>query len=60
MGEILAFGHYLKYVITPSDQPAFADVGCQEKPCDAFRIMIDAQLVLRIPEKVTDERTGKD
>ena len=26
VGEILTFGHYLKYVITPSDQPAFADV----------------------------------
>ena len=59
VGEIYVFGHYLKYVITPSDQPAFADVGCQEKPRDAFRIMIDAQLVLRIPEKVTDQRTGK-
>ena len=60
VGEILAFGRYLKYVITPSNQPAFADVGCHEKPRDAFRIMMDAQLVLRILENVTDERTGKD
>ena len=59
MGEIYSFSRYLKYVITPSDQPAFADVGCQEKPRDAFRIMMAAQLVLRIPEKVTDQRTGK-
>ena len=51
VGNIHAFGRSLKYVITPSDQPAFADVGCQEKPRDAFRIMMDAQLVLRIPEK---------
>ena len=48
VGEIHAFGRYLKYAITPSDQPAFADVGCQEKPRDAFRIMMDAQLVLRM------------
>ena len=54
------FGHHLKYVITSSDQPPFADVGYQEKPCDAFRIMMDAQLVLHIPENVMDERTGKN
>ena len=60
MGEIHGFGRYLKYVITPIGQPAFADVGCQEKPRDAFRIMMDAQLVLHIPEKVTDKRMGKD
>ena len=60
VGEIHAFGRYLKYVITPSDQPAFADVGCQEKPRDDLRIMMDAQFVLRIPEKVTDEGMGKD
>ena len=60
VGEIHAFGRYLKFVIIPSDRPAFADVGGQEKSRDAFRMMMDSQLVLRVPEKVTDERTGKD
>ena len=52
VGEIYTFGCYLKYVITPSDQPAFADFRCQEKLRDAFRIMMVAQLVLRILESV--------
>ena len=54
------FGWYLKYVITPSDQPAFAAIEGQEKPWDAFRMMMDAQLVLCVSEKVTEERMGKD
>ena len=29
VGDIHAFGRYLKYVITHSDQPPFTDVGCQ-------------------------------
>ena len=54
------FGRYLKYITTPSDQPAFADVGGQKEPRNAFFMMMDAQLVLHVPEKVTDERTGKE
>ena len=55
VGEIHAFSQYLKYVITLSDQPAFAAVEGREKLCDAFRMMMDGQLVLCVPEKVTEE-----
>ena len=58
VGDIHAFGRYLKYVITPSDQPTFADVSGQEKPRDAFHMMMDSQLVLRVPDKVTGRTDG--
>ena len=40
VGEIQGFGRYLKFVITPSDQPAFADVEGRGRPQDAFCMMI--------------------
>jgi hypothetical protein len=45
-------------VITVGNQLAIADI--RERLRDAFRLIMDAQLVLRVPEKVTDRRTGKD
>lgn len=60
VGEIQVFGRYLKYVITPSDQPVCVNVKGQEQSHDAFRLMMDVQVTLHVPKKVTDERTGKD
>ena len=54
MGEVQLFGKYLKYVITSSDQPASVNVG-EEQPCDAFRLLMDVQVTLRVPKKVMDE-----
>ena len=54
MGEVQLFGKYLKYVITSSDQPASVNVG-EEQPCDAFRLLMDIQVTLRVPKKVMDE-----
>ena len=46
-------------MITPSDQLAFTDVEGRGRPQDTFCMMMDAQLVLYVPEKVADERTSK-
>ena len=55
VGEIEGFGRYLKFVITPSDQLLFAAVEGRGRPQDAFCMRMDAQLVLRVPEKVADK-----
>ena len=60
MGEVQVFGKYLKYMITPSDQPVCVNVEGQKQPFDAFHLLIDIQVTLCVPKKVTDERTGKD
>ena len=54
VSAVSEWGRYMRLVgvITPSDQPSFADGGGQEKP---FRMMMDAQLALRVPEKVKAE-----
>ena len=57
VGEILPFGKYIKFVITPPDRPAVQE-GLQAR--DAFRMMMEVQQHLSVLNKVCNERTGKD
>ena len=54
VGEILPFGKYIKFVITPPDRPAVQE-GLQAR--DAFCMMMEVQQHLSVPNKVCNERT---
>ena len=57
-GEIVSFGKYLKFVITPKTSPANVSSGVQQ-PRDAFHLMVSVQLTKHVPSKVT-EHNSKD
>ena len=54
VGEIHAFWRYLKYVITLSHQPAFADVGGEEEPRDNNCVVSVKIGLLKTGTKVTN------
>ena len=55
---MVLFGKYLKYVIRSKDPPK--PVSCEvEKTPDAFQLLMNVQLTIQVPAKVT-EHTSKD